>query len=95
MKALIIFALIAIICSQNSNTIDNSIDYECPDDKKIKIGEDVCAIAPEVKSNYYKFYIKKKSCGKKKKCISDGTSYFNKNTGLYDYIYKRIKIIKN
>ena len=84
MKVLIIFALITLICSQNSQGIGTSVSYQCPDDKKIKIGEDVCAIQS---SQYAKdlvqsiTYIKKKSCGKNKDC-SYYKSYFNKDTTL-------------
>ena len=71
MKALIIFALISLIFSQNSNDIRYYIVYECPDDKKIKIGDDVCAIVSRekgTKTTPSKVYIKKKSCGKNKVC---------------------------
>ena len=102
MKTLIIFALITLISYISSQYVDFSYSYECPDDKKIKIGEDVCAIRSEVKgtsttSNEYKYYIKKKSCGKKKECTTDYINYYNKNTGLNDYIYtceKKLKLLK-
>ena len=87
MKALIIFALISLICSQNSQGISYDTSYECPDDKKIKIGDDVCAIRSSQNAKdlvKYIYYIKKKSCGKNKKCDTY-KSYFNKDTTLTQY----------
>ena len=85
MKALIIFALITLI-SYSNQSIDTKYSYECPDDKKVKIGDDVCAIASAVKgttTNPYTYYIKKKSCGKNKYCTELGELY-NKDTTLTD-----------
>ena len=82
MKTIIIFVLVVLISySQSVRSIDYNILYQCPDDK-IKIGEDVCAIETSEgcsKDIYYKVYIKKKSCGKNKKCSSGG-SVFNIKT---------------
>ena len=100
MKTLIIFALITLISYITSQSISYTTTYECPDDKKIKIGEDVCAILSGVKGtnyNTYNYYIKKKSCGKKKGCKQYGSRIYNQGTGLYDQIYtcqKKVKLLK-
>ena len=79
--------------------INTYYTYECPDDKKIKIGEDVCAILSTIKGtsgNTYKFYIKKKTCGKNKDCSSGGSKY-NTGTDVTDSIYtcqKKLKFLK-
>ena len=82
MKTLIIFSFVVLIAFSNSQpTLDDDTNFKCPDDK-IKIGNDVCAIKsskdgttdiPNV------VYVKKKSCGKNKKC-KDYSTYYNKDT---------------
>ena len=78
MKTLIIFSLVVFISSSFPT-------YKCPDDK-IKIGENVCAIAISDKDGNSVTYIKKK-CGKKQECKNSGGSYYNKVTTKKDYIY--------
>ena len=97
MKALIIFALIALI-SYSYQSIDDSINYSCPNDKKIKIGEDVCAIfTKDITDSKSIFYIKKKSCGKKKSCNAYGNPTYDEKTGLFYVILtcqKKLKLLK-
>ena len=104
MKTLIILALLALISfnsSQPSTSDISTMLFKCPDDK-IKIGEDVCAFKSydsTITKNVY--YIKKKSCGKNKKCEFINQKY-NKDTSTTlltqnDYIYtcqKKIKYLK-
>ena len=80
MKTLIIFAFAVSIsfCYFNEPSIDSFTTFKCPDDKKIKIGEDVCAIATTKDGSTdgvtNAVYVKKKSCGKNKKCEASGGS---------------------
>ena len=99
MKALIIFALIALIsCDSDEPEIDYDVSFECPDDKKIKIGEDVCAIASSQSATSpieAIVYIKKK-CGKNKGCFERDDKY-NKVADDDDIIFtcqKKIKYLK-
>ena len=76
MKTLIIFALIGLISyskSQLDPTLIQSFIFKCPDDKKIKIGEDVCLIASNEKGTINTYdpviYIKKKVVVKKKNVV--------------------------
>ena len=106
MKALIILALVVLISTQQYfPSLSLGDTFQCPDEK-IKIGEDVCAITSSEhasKNIPYITYIKKKSCGKNKKCGSGGYNY-NKNTdtsktggSATDTIYtcrKKLKLLK-
>ena len=96
MKALIIFALIILIsCDDDPEIGDTNI--KCPDDKKIKIGEDVCAISVYGDTPATSFtYVKKKSCGKNKDCILKDDNYNVESTNT-DYIYtcqKKLRLLK-
>ena len=108
MKALIIVALFALIsCDEDDPPeLSEETTFVCPD-KKVKIGEDVCAIASAqsgTTSIPYTFYIKKK-CGKNEYCLPKQSQY-NKDIpnsikdvidDPYDYIFtcqKKLKLLK-
>ena len=76
MKALIIFALILLISCDDDADIVEKYTIKCPDDKKIKIGEDVCAIIQiaSKSGDDNVMYVKKKSCGKNKACYPKDNS---------------------
>ena len=91
MKVLLLFSLAILITCDS--LLESTIN--CPDDKKIKIGEDVCAISTSDATTSY-VYVKKKSCGKNKKCIYKDPNY-NVNTKGYDFILtcqKKLKLLK-
>ena len=102
MKRLFILALITLISSiMSQSKFSTSYTYKCPD-KKVKIGEDVCMIQSSQEgttTSPYVVNIKKKSCGKNKKC-KQKTSNYNKDVTLsnkYDDIYtcqKTLKLLK-
>ena len=107
MKTLIIFALIGLISyskSQLDPTLIQNYIFKCPDDKKIKIGEDVCAIVSNEKGSINSYdpviYIKKKSCGKKKECSSCSSNFNIDNpdtSSPYDSVCackKKLKLLK-
>ena len=98
MKALIIFALIVLISCDDDDNIIEDYTIKCPDDKKIKIGEDVCAILQYASKSGDDdvIYVKKKSCGKNKGCALKDYNY-NKDSKLKDEIYtcqKKLRLLK-
>ena len=98
MKALIIFALIVLISCDDDADIVEDYTIKCPDDKKIKIGEDVCAILQYASKSGDDdvIYVKKKSCGKNKGCAPKDENY-NKDSKLKDQILtcqKKLRLLK-
>lgn len=97
MKALIIFALIVLITCDDSDIVEK-YTIKCPDDKKIKIGEDVCAILQYASKSGDDdvIYVKKKSCGKNKGCAPKDKNY-NKDSKTEDEILtcqKKLRLLK-